>query len=374
MGIAESMLAILHTLLRMVPWPCRPGLRIIGRPDRQAPVLVTGNDALTVARVRRALRGTDAYLLVVNSHGINVWCAASGGHLSHHQVITALKASDLAQRVDHRQLILPPLAATGILASEVERHSGWQVIWGPTAAKDLPAFLRGETSPTMHQVRFPLAQRLEMAIAWAFPVSLIAAALLWWLWPSVLWAEVVYIWAMSLALYVAFPLYAPWIERHQVQGSARPLYLLPLLAWSVSLGGSGLYGILFGSIAPGQEAGWALLSLITTWVLCSDLPGTTPVLRSALSGERAYHVELTPERCLGEGTCVQVCPRGCFRLEGSPSRARQQNTARCLACGACIVQCPGDALAFVTPEGERIAPEITRRYRVNMMGKRRLPI
>ncbi len=73
---------ITETLLRFFPFPVKTGLREIGHPDRTSPVLVTGNFGLTVLRVQRALQGLDCYLLVANSRGINVWCAASGGHFS----------------------------------------------------------------------------------------------------------------------------------------------------------------------------------------------------------------------------------------------------------------------------------------------------
>ena len=83
----------LQTGFRLAPWPTEPGLREIGKPGPLSPVLVTCNFDLTVRRVMRALRGNDAWLVVAPSSGINVWCAASGGHLSTHQVVTALKTS-----------------------------------------------------------------------------------------------------------------------------------------------------------------------------------------------------------------------------------------------------------------------------------------
>jgi len=84
---------ILMTLLRIMPFPCQTGLIKIGNPDRESPVLLTGNFCLTVARVKRAIKGIDAYLLVANSRGINVWCAATGGMLTNHDVISVLKTS-----------------------------------------------------------------------------------------------------------------------------------------------------------------------------------------------------------------------------------------------------------------------------------------
>jgi len=78
---------IVETLLRMMPLPTRTGILKIGHPSKDSPVLLTGNYHLTIARVKRALRGIDAYLLVANSRGINVWCASAGGHFNNHRVI-----------------------------------------------------------------------------------------------------------------------------------------------------------------------------------------------------------------------------------------------------------------------------------------------
>ena len=89
----------------------------------------------------RAMRDNGAWLVVAPSSGINVWCAASGGHLSSHQVVTALKTSGVAERVQHRRAMLPQLAATGVIAREVERRARWQVKFGPVYTKDIPRYL-----------------------------------------------------------------------------------------------------------------------------------------------------------------------------------------------------------------------------------------
>ena len=125
---------ILQTAFRMVPWPTEPGLRAIGNPGRDSPVLLTANYDLTVRRLTRALRGVDAWLLVAPAKGINVWCAAAGGHLTTHQVVTVLKTSGIAGRVDHRDLVVPQLAATGVEGLDVFRRSRWRVRFGPVRA------------------------------------------------------------------------------------------------------------------------------------------------------------------------------------------------------------------------------------------------
>ena len=98
-------------LLGMLPHRAPTELVRIGAPGRSSPVFVTGNFTLTVRRLREALAGYDAWLLVAPAGGINVWCAAAGGHLTTHQVVSTLRTSGIAERVDHRVLVLPQLAA-----------------------------------------------------------------------------------------------------------------------------------------------------------------------------------------------------------------------------------------------------------------------
>jgi len=201
------------TLLRVLPVPCRTGLVRIGRPGRDAPVLLTGNYRLTVARVKHALRGIDAWLLVANSRGVNVWCAATGGLLTHHDVVSVVKTSGIEARVNHRELILPQLAATGIEERLVRERTGWQVQWGPVEAAAVPAWLEQgrKKTPAMRRVTFPWVRRLEMAVAWAFPISLLTL-LLWPLWPESVLPLVRLVWGLSLVTFLSFPLYERWLR------------------------------------------------------------------------------------------------------------------------------------------------------------------
>ena len=81
---------------------------------------------------------------------------------------------------------------------------------------------------------------------------------------------------------------------------------------------------------------------------------------------------LDEEKCRGTGICMEVCPRGCFDMDGSNRTIRFARPDDCEQCAACIVQCPFDALSFVSDRGERISPEITRKYKLNLMGKRQI--
>jgi ferredoxin len=361
MTLPRPLLWLLATAFRFFPLPTRPGLCPIGEPGSDSPVLLTGNFALTVDCVRQALEGLDAWLLVTNSRGINVWCAAAGGHLTTHDVISALKTTRVAERVDHRRVILPQLAATGVETDRVLERTGWESIWGPVYAEDLAGFLCGKETPEMREVHFNLRQRLEIAVMWAAPLSLLAVAATLLFWARGFLCLVALIWGLTLTVYGAFPVYEGLVRRGSLVGFS-------MLFGGLTEAGVVLVGALTSSLSLSFFLRWGGLGLAMVFLLGFDLAGSTPLFKSWSHEERGYRVELDAERCIVCGRCAQVCPRGVFVVADSASMPRAE---RCERCGACIVQCPADALAFVTPDGARVPPEDIRRCKLNLMGKRR---
>lgn len=146
-------------------WRVQPGLYRLGAPGRSSNVLVTANYGLTVDKLRSALPGLDAWLLVLDTKGINVWCAAGKGTFGTEELVRRVKTVWLDRAVDTRTLILPQLGAPGVAAHEVARLTGFEVVYGPVRAKDLPAFLAAglRAAPGMREVDFPLSERLMLA-------------------------------------------------------------------------------------------------------------------------------------------------------------------------------------------------------------------
>ncbi|MEE9410896.1 MAG: HgcAB-like fusion protein, partial [Candidatus Heimdallarchaeota archaeon] len=202
---------IVETLIRFFPVPTKTGCRKIGSPDQDSPVFLTCNFHLTVLRVKRALRGIDCYLLVANSKGINVWCASAGGLLNNHSVISIIKTSGIEEKVEHKKIILPQLAAPGIEANEIKKKTGWNVIWGPVDAKDIPSFLKKNFVKTteMNSIRFSIIQRIEVASMWAFMISIILTIIWLPLFLRETPAMLIQVWYISLAVFLLFPLYEP---------------------------------------------------------------------------------------------------------------------------------------------------------------------
>ena len=142
----------------------RPGLYAIGSPDRGSRVLVTANYSLSFDAVRSCMQGRNAYLLVLDTKGINVWCAAGKGTFGTAEVLKAVEATGLKDVVDHRVLILPQLSAPGVTAKEVKDGCGFKVEFGPVRSEDLPAYLDGGAcTEAMRTVRFNLRDRLVLA-------------------------------------------------------------------------------------------------------------------------------------------------------------------------------------------------------------------
>ncbi len=369
---------VTETLFRMAPFPTRTGLVRIGDPGRDAPVLLTGNFHLTVERVKRALTGIDAYLLVANSRGVNVWCAATGGLLTDHDVISVIKTSGIGELVDHRRIILPQLAATGVQGKNVSDKTGWRVIWGPVEAAAVPRFLDGDHRPTadmraeMRTVGFPLSRRLEMAVAWAFPLSLLALVVLPFRRSAVL-PLVAMVWVASLLVFGWFPLYRRLAgPRSTGLRAAVGRFGMLLVVWAlVTSGRLGYVLAVGGELSWGTVLGWSIAGLVVVLVLGLDLTGSTPVYKSGLHQDRLLAISLDPELCTGAAFCRRVCPKRVFSIDHARRLAVIDRPDECVQCGACIVQCPRDALHFTGPDGQVVTPEVVRTYKLNLMGIRR---
>ncbi len=137
-----------------------PGLYALGRPTKESPVFVSANYTLSFDALRSALSGTDAYVMVLDTKGINVWCSAGKGTFSTDEIVHRIEVSALGEVVSHRTLILPQLCAPGVSAHEVRKRSGFRVEYGPVRAADLPDYLKTrEATPEMRKVHFGLANR-----------------------------------------------------------------------------------------------------------------------------------------------------------------------------------------------------------------------
>lgn len=138
-----------------------PGLYCVGAPDSESPVLVTANYKLTFDVLRKELTSINAWILVLDTRGINVWCAAGKDLFSTKEVVRRVKLSEMDKLVSRKRLVLPQLSATGVAAHQVKKECGFKVVYGPVRAKDLPKFLANgfKSESEMRQVTFSATER-----------------------------------------------------------------------------------------------------------------------------------------------------------------------------------------------------------------------
>jgi ubiquinone/menaquinone biosynthesis C-methylase UbiE len=150
--------------------PIEPGIYRSGNPNRNSPIIVTANYAYTYTKVMRDLKGIDAWVLCVDSDGINVWCAARGDNFGNKQLLEAVETSNIADITDTRTLILPQLSAGGVSIPQLPKKSEkfpFKITYGPVWSKHLPQFLKekpGRKSDKMKIAKFSLSHRIRAGV------------------------------------------------------------------------------------------------------------------------------------------------------------------------------------------------------------------
>ena len=273
-----------------------PGLYALGVPDPESPVLVTANYKMSFDQLRHAVSGRDLWILVLETGGINVWCAAGKGTFGTDELVHRIEVSGLADVVTHRTVIVPQLGAPGVTAHEVKARSGFRVLFGPIEARDVPAYLKAgnQATPEMRRKAFPLAERVVLipvelvhaiaGVAMLIPIFLFLGGLggagSYWsnVWHSGLLAATALLVAL-LGGAVLTPILLPWLPGRAFSLKAVPVGLL-------------LAGVLValwmgvpGSLKQQLEAGaWLLLIPALTTFLAMSFTGASTF--TSLSGVR----------------------------------------------------------------------------------------
>jgi ubiquinone/menaquinone biosynthesis C-methylase UbiE len=258
------------------PYPkMKPGLFAVGTPTSKSPVLVTGNFDLTVRRLVRAIDGrVDAWLLIADSAGINVWCAAGGGFFTAEKIISAIKYSRLEEVVDHHALILPQLCANGVDGWRIREETGWGVHWGPIRASDIPEYLdaRRKKKDEIRWVRFPLKDRLEMVtVTMTFYGLMILLPVL------IFWRQI--FWPVTISLIGLSYFYAvvhQWLPGRDGLWKSIPLSI-------IAIAGLLTYLSLFANVANVNSFHWGIGIIALSVFTAAELQGMSPLMR----GEQA---------------------------------------------------------------------------------------
>jgi hypothetical protein len=146
------------------------GLYAVGSPDDSSPVFVSANYKLSFDMLRKNLKNINGWILVLDTKGVNVWCAAGKGTFGTDEIIKQVKETKLSDVVSHRRLIVPQLGAPGVAAHTVKENTDFKIHYGPVLAKDIPEYLDNKMKATdeMRRVRFNLLDRMLLV-----PVELV---------------------------------------------------------------------------------------------------------------------------------------------------------------------------------------------------------
>ena len=232
-----------------------PGLYRLGTPTQDSPVFASANYTLSFDALRSALTGVDAYILVLDTNGINVWCAAGKGTFGTEEIIHRIETTALASIVTHRRIIVPQLGAPGISWMDVLRRSGFKIEFGPVRASDLPEFLKTHTAtPAMRTLQFPLRDRLVLIpveLVQVLPYAVVATLVVGFF---LNWIVALQLLTAALAGTVLFPALLPYIPTKDFSTKGLLLGLvvmLPFIWLNAAIG-----------VSPWMPAGYAVANLL----------------------------------------------------------------------------------------------------------------
>jgi acetyl-CoA decarbonylase/synthase complex subunit gamma len=221
-----------------------PGLYALGTPGPDDPVVVTANYKMSYDLVRKALAGRSLWLLVLETHGVNVWCAAGKGTFGTEELVRRIEKSGLPRVVAHRRLLLPILGATGIAGHKVQACTGFQVRYATIRAEDLPEYLDNGmvTTAVMRELSFTFRERLVLV-----PVELLislkklaVASVLLFLIPALMGnpvagtRAVIAFLGAAMGGIVVTPLLLPWLPGRSFSVKGALVGLVMFFVWYLS--------------------------------------------------------------------------------------------------------------------------------------------
>ena len=263
----------------------KPGLYSLGNPNPKSQIFVTANYTLSFDALRTALVGIDCYILVLDTKGINVWCAAGKRTFGTDELVKRIKLTGLSKVTERKTLILPQLGGPGVTALEVKKLSGFNVEYGPVRANDIPEYLKThKATPEMRRVNFNLSDRLILVpteTIQAFLLMVVLSVPLYFI-SGLLPAMAIA--AAILAGVVLFPVLLPWIPTPNFSTKGFILGALIALPFAI-IEFFGIPGMVLW-----QRAGWALtyiliLTPVTAYLSLSFTGATTFTSKSGVKRE-----------------------------------------------------------------------------------------
>ncbi|MGD8966001.1 MAG: acetyl-CoA decarbonylase/synthase complex subunit gamma [Anaerolineae bacterium] len=125
------------------PIQVEPGVYELNDPGPDSPLMVTTNFSITYFSVANEVDGSGipSWLLVAAAEGMSVLTAWAAGEFDAERIAKAVRTTNMADKIEHRKLIIPGHVA--VLLGELEEElPGWDILVGPREAVDLPSYLK----------------------------------------------------------------------------------------------------------------------------------------------------------------------------------------------------------------------------------------
>jgi acetyl-CoA decarbonylase/synthase, CODH/ACS complex subunit gamma len=124
------------------PVQVEPKIYEVGSAGRNSPVVITTNFSITYYTVAGEVEASKipTYIIACDSEGMSVLTAWAAEKFTPEKITDTLKASGIADKVSHKNVIIPGYVA--VMSGKLEDLSGWKVVVGPREASGLPSFLK----------------------------------------------------------------------------------------------------------------------------------------------------------------------------------------------------------------------------------------
>lgn len=335
----------LSIIFRYFPIRYRTGLIKIGDPNPESPVFVSGNYYQTVYKLLNILKGHNCYVLICDSAGINVWCAAGAGDFNENKISDAISTYKLSEVVNHNNIILPQLGAVGIDLNNLKRGSGFIGKWGPASYYDLPAFIANNLKQTKEHQKLRISFRDNIELSLGIFIAYIMSYLPYYITYAYFFGTHYNTQAINITGLVfinlfltAFLDYLPF---------KWPSYNVALMSIPIFA----FLGIIYktGQISTNLFILYMISNLIITVLVCVDMQGSTIHFKASfLSWFKRFDTRsqfwptLNREKCVTCRKCLHICPKDMISLEDNYPKFDLDK--ECCECLACVKQCAYDAI------------------------------
>ena len=127
------------------PIQVEPKLHSVGDVNEDSPLYITTNFSLTYYSVEGEVEATKnpSYILPIDTDGTSVLTAYAAGKFEPDKIAAAMEASGIADKVKHRNVIIPGYVA--VVSGKLAELTGWKVVVGPRESSGIVAFAKSQS-------------------------------------------------------------------------------------------------------------------------------------------------------------------------------------------------------------------------------------